>query len=237
MQAEQAVDCALQATSYHVRSKAGTHRHGQFCNAIEQHDQSGKEAVAGNLLTIIGADWVDFDVFFARLMVAFATKQGDRLRGNAVAVCTSKSVTSKVDCQQEQHSHKGSRATSMVAALRWLNSLRVRVIWKVVLLSRPVLISSRNKVFLGPTSNSPGAVVGGGAVSMNSLSGSPGGQQSSSEDAVQTRSYKRQHQGAYIQAQQLKDEVSHNGVALASPDLGLGEGINLPSASQSIEQR
>ncbi len=32
----------------------------------------------------------------------------------------------------------------------------------------------------------------------------------------------------YIQAQQLEDEVSHNGVALASPDLGLGEGINLP---------
>ena len=48
----------------------------------------------------------------------------------------------------------------MVAALKWLNSLRVRVIWKVVLLSRPVLISSRNKVFLGPTSNSPEAAEG-----------------------------------------------------------------------------
>ena len=51
-----------------------------------------------------------------------------------------------------------NRATSIVAARRWLNSLRVRVIWKVVLLSRPVLISSRNKVFLGPTSNSPETV-------------------------------------------------------------------------------
>lgn len=43
----------------------------------------------------------------------------------------------------------------MVAARRWLNSRRVRVIWKVVLLSSPVLISSRNKVFLGPTNSSP----------------------------------------------------------------------------------
>ena len=29
------------------------------------------------------------------------------------------------------------------------------MIWKVVLLSSPVLISSRNKVLAGPTSNSP----------------------------------------------------------------------------------
>ena len=61
---------------------------------------------------------LQFDVFFARLMVAFATKQGDRLRGNAVAVCTSKSVTSKVDCQQEQHSHKGRCFTRAEQCIR-----------------------------------------------------------------------------------------------------------------------
>lgn len=32
----------------------------------------------------------------------------------------------------------------------------------------------------------------------------------------------------YIQAQQLEDEVSDNGVTFASPDLGLSESINLP---------
>ena len=31
-----------------------------------------------------------------------------------------------------------------------------------------------------------------------------------------------------IQAQQLKDEVCDNGLALARPDLSLGEGVNLP---------
>ena len=36
-----------------------THRHGQLSNAIKKHDQGGKEAVAGNLLAIIGADGVD----------------------------------------------------------------------------------------------------------------------------------------------------------------------------------
>ncbi len=33
---------------------------------------------------------------------------------------------------------------------------------------------------------------------------------------------------AHIQAQQLEDEVSDNGLAFASPDLSLGEGINFP---------
>ena len=36
-----------------------TDRHGQLSNAVEEHDQSGEEAVAGNLLAIIGADGVD----------------------------------------------------------------------------------------------------------------------------------------------------------------------------------
>lgn len=35
------------------------HRHGQLSNAIEQHDQGCKEAVAGNVLAILGADGVD----------------------------------------------------------------------------------------------------------------------------------------------------------------------------------
>lgn len=48
-----------------------------------------------------------------------------------------------------------SRATSTVALRMWENSRSVRVIWKVVLLSRPVEISSRNSVFLGPTIISP----------------------------------------------------------------------------------
>ena len=32
----------------------------------------------------------------------------------------------------------------------------------------------------------------------------------------------------YVQAKQLEDEVSHNGVALATANLCFGEGINLP---------
>ena len=39
--------------------KEAAHRHGKLSNAIEEHDQGGKEAEACNLLAVIGGDRVD----------------------------------------------------------------------------------------------------------------------------------------------------------------------------------